>query len=130
MNGKLPSSARARSEEEEEASSSAATAHNVNCSKAARGGPRAGPRPPSLRSKPDGDALHNASKGPPSAERGKCSGGGVLGQIPNGGVAGGAELLRTKLLSVDEVRRRGGKGAHSKVLNSKICSFCNVEHQV
>ena len=52
------------------------------------------------------------------------------GQIPNGGVAGGAELLRTKLLSVDEVRRRGGKGAHSKVLNSKICSFCNVEHQV
>ena len=71
-------------------------------------------------------------RNPPSGERGKCSGGGggMHGQIPNGGVAGGAELLRTKLLSVDEVRRRGGKGAHSKVLNSKICSFCNVEHQV
>ena len=68
VNGKLPSTARARSEEEDEdgatatASVSAATAHNVNCSKAARGGPRAGPRPPSLRSKPDGEAIQGSAK--------------------------------------------------------------------
>ena len=68
VNGKLPSTARARSEEEEEdgatatASVPAATAHNVNCSKAARGGPRAGPRPPSLRSKPDGEAIQGSAK--------------------------------------------------------------------
>ena len=60
MNGDLP--ATAHSEEEEDGAVVSATMHNVNCSKARGGGPRAG-KPSSLRSKPDGETRHNASQG-------------------------------------------------------------------